>query len=569
MADETTTTTTPGYVPPTSGTGTGATGIPLQWSYEAFDPNANSFQDPLSDTALVQTYSPYYPSVSGAFPSWFPQQLKRSDVVKMLHTMSAPEVVRLKQRLFAANYLQGTAGELTGYYAAPPTDPTVDAATETAFLNLFDDAATQNVAGGGAQTLDTWLNSRIQKESGMFRQATTEKYDLGSQTRVLQTWAEENLGRNLRDEEVQSLFAITSAGSSDFSQPYQSGFGTGEGDVAANSVTLRGGGQGSTALSFLNQLAKVYGLQPVTSVGVGDGTAAEAFRDGRALEIAGDPDRLQMLAQWAITQSGKDSVFDQVTVTGQDPNNPDLFKIVISVNDGVTPPPVNGIDYAYQSFGDDVSKFLASVRTVDGKSAYAWEDSQTNQFGAYGLSKQIWDYYTTQVFKNMDSNDHSAQAQDAVARAYANDLFSGHHNWQNWEDVAYAFTTNEDVARERRNARMNNGGMSQTSPANDDNVRLRTMKIINGMAKQSLPSRSTAPFEEDFYSQMFGRGTGQGAPYVSDPFAELPSTPAQYKDRLLNNVQRSYAGEKAHAGILNTIVNLVQKHGLSSLDGKG
>ena len=68
---------------------------------------------------------------------------------------------------------------------------------------------------------------------------------------------------------------------------------------------------------------------------------------------------------------------------------------------------------------------------------------------------------------------------------------------------------------------------------------------------------------------MFGQGTGQGAPYVSDPFAELPSDPGQFQDQLMYNTNRLYADEKSHAGILDTIVQLVSKHGVSALKGKG
>lgn len=540
---------------------------PLEWSYQAFDPNANSFQDPLSDNVMVQTFSPYYPSVSGAFPSWFPQQFARNQVGMLLRSLSAPDIVRLKQRLFAARYLTGgVEGEetLSGYYAAPPMDPTIDAATELAFLNLFDDAATQSRAGGGSQTLDSWLNTRIQAEAGKFQRATAEKYDLSGQVEPLQAWAEKNLGRRFRDEEVQELFRITSSPRSSAEQPYQGGFGSAEGDVAAGGVTLRGGGQGSTALSFLNQLTRVYGLQPVTSSYPGD----SVFDDGRAMEVTGDPARLQMLQQWASTSLGENGVFEKAEIVSVNPDDPNDSRLILAVRDGATPPPVNGIDYAYQSFGDDVSRFLGAVRRPGGEEAYVWDNSQLNQHGAYGLSTQIWDYYTTQVFKNMDPNDHSREAQDAVARAYANDLYSGKHNWQNWEDVAYAFTVNEDVARQNRGSR--SSGLLPVRPEFGGNQpRFRVNNILNNMAKSNMPSSNTATFRNDLYSQMFGAGTGQGAPYVSDPFAELPSTPGQFGDQLMYNVNRQYADERSHANILGTIVELVSKHGINALKGKG
>jgi hypothetical protein len=531
----------------------------------------------LDDNATIEIRNRYQPTQSGAFPSWFPPQLKRRDAVSLLERMSSVEIIYLKQRLWAAGFLVGgqSLTSQDGLTAIPntesaPTSPVMDVATKDAFLLFFDEAATSKGVNGGQDTLDSYMNRSISARSAERELAFAQTYNYADALEGIQQWAYSKLGRYFSDEETQELLRKTANANTSYDNPLRTqygGYGSAQGDAAVAAQQLRGGSPDSTAQSFLNQLARVYGLQPLSNTG-----EDAAFRDYRGLTMTGNADQVIALSKYVGEgQLGPNTIWERNDIEAIDPNNPDAgFRLVLAVKDNVEAPQIAGIDVsATQSFGDDVSKFLSAANNGN----YQWNQQQGNAFGAYGLSQQIWDYYTTSVFKNIDPNDHGKEAQDAVARAYANDLYSGHHNWQNWEDVAYAFVLNEDVARSNRDIRNSVGDPSAFNGRTPNDSRTRVANLLQKMANPVVTNGNLANGMRvaDPYTQMFGNGTGAGAAYMSDPYAIRPRNQEEFAVRLQRLARESTMGEQTVNGMFSGLENLISKFGYEAVvqAGKG
>jgi len=564
---------------PTGGSGTSGTSSTVApssggWIAAARNPQSKE----LDDQTVIELRNRYQPAQSGAFPSWFPQQIRRGDAISLLERMSSIEIIQLKERLWGAGFLTGgTAGAVLAQNGAgstepvpntegPPTSPQMDAATKDAFLLFFDEAATSGGVNGGQDTLDSYMNRKISMNAAARETATAQAFNYADALEGIQTWALSKLGRYFTQEETQDLLRKTANANTSADNPYRTnygGYGSSNSDAAVNALPLRGGGPDSTAQSYLNQLARVYGLQPLSNVGDG-----ADFRAYRALTMTGNTEQIKALSDWvASNKADSSAVWDRNEIQAIDPNNPEAgYRLILSVKDGAEAPSIAGIDInSTQSFGDDVGKFLNAVKS----SSYTWDQKQGNAFGAYGLSQQIWDYYTTNVFRNIDSSNHSQEAQDAVARAYANDLYSGQHNWQNWEDVAYAFVTNEDVARANRNGRNNLGGFRLTPTPNDS--RTRVAGVLQKMANPVVTSAMPGGYVADPYTQLYGNSTGVGNAYMSDPYSIRPRTDQEFATRLLKNARDYSMDETTMNNMFNGLQSLFSKFGYDAViqAGKG
>lgn len=557
---------------------TGSTPTSSGGSYQPKPRDPRSVE--LDDNATIEIRNRYQPTQSGAFPSWFPAQLKRRDAISLLERMSSVEIIYLKQRLWAAGFLTGgtalqgasESGAVTSIPGteSPPTSPVMDAATKDAFLLFFDEAATSKGVNGGPDTLDSYMNRSISARSAERELAFAQTYNYADALEGIQQWAYSKLGRYFTDEETQELLRKTANANTSYDNPLRTqygGYGNAQGDAAVAALPLRGGSPDSTAQSFLNQLARVYGLQPVSNTG-----EDAAFRDYRGLTMTGSADQIMALSKYVgDSQLGPNTIWERNDIQAIDPNNPDAgYRLVLAVKDNVEAPQIAGIDLsATQSFGDDVSKFLSAANNGN----YQWNQQQGNSFGAYGLSQQIWDYYTTSVFKNIDPNDHSKEAQDAVARAYANDLYSGHHNWQNWEDVAYAFLLNEDVARANRDIRNSAGDPSAFNSRTPNDSRTRVANLLQKMANPVVTGGNLVGGMRvaDPYTQMFGDTTGAGAAYMSDPYAIRPRNAEEFYARLQKNAREYSMDETTLNNMFSGLQTLISKFGYDAVieAGKG
>jgi hypothetical protein len=541
--------------------------------------------DPLTDTSAVdtnnsrvQTYDRYASSNSGAFPSYFPQIVSRKDVRGHLNKFTPEEVVRLKQRLWAAGYLKRMDPDKDGVlkenvFTAPPIDAELDDATLIAFDNLTHDAATRQDDNGNPYTLDSLLNANIQGRSSLAREAVMSEYNLTAQAELVQTWAEKNIGRNLSDGEVQTLFAIVGASDTSFSNQTRSTtmpFGSPANDLAYESEPLTGGGADSKAINYLKNLSNVYGTTVVADFTSSQNAGIPAgLREGRGVIVGGNIDSLTRLKEWADSQkdnpdtvAGANPLFETVEFKYENGTDKDPTGLYLAVNELAQAPAMSGVSVNYQSFTDQTARFLNAIKRPGGDRAYNWEGNGV-QRGAYGLSDEIWNYYTTNVFKNIAPDDHSAAAQDAVARAYAQDLFSGDQNFQNWNTVAIAFVRNEDAARSERDGRRNEGD-TYRNPFLGDEERKRLQDIISKMSESSgLPAGMTG---KDPYTMMYGE-SGLGVPTVSDPYAGRPRDENHYNDKLMRAARKEFAGEKAAASSFSKLIKILQGYDSSVMGG--
>ena len=533
--------------------------------------------DPFPDTTTVdtnnsrvQTYDRYASSNSGAFPDFFPQVVSRADVRAQLNKFTPEQVVRLKQRLWAAGYLKRMDPDNDGilrenFLTAPPADAQLDDDTLTAFNNLTHDAATLQDDNGNPYTLDSLLNAGIQARSNLAREAVMSEYDLSSQAEAVQTWAEKTIGRNLRDDEVQNLFNIVGASDTSFNNLTRSStnpFGSAANDLAYESEPLTSGGPDSKAINYLKNLSNVYGTTVLADFTSSQNAGIPAgLREGRGVVVGGNIQNLTRLKEWADSQkddpdtaAGKTGLFETVEFKYENGTDKDPTGLYLAVNELAKAPVMSGVSVNYQSFTDKTARFLEAIKRPGGQSAYNWEGNGV-QRGAYGLSDEIWNYYTTNVFRNIRSDDHSKAAQDAVARAYAQDLFSGDQNFQNWRTVAIAFVRNEDAARSDRDGRRNEGD-TYRNPFLDDQQLIRVNDLISNMSQtSSLPSGMTG---KDPYTMMYGE-SGLGVPTVSDPYAGRPRDKNHYNDKLMRAARSEYLGESTARGSFNSILKMIQE----------
>ena len=556
-----------GFVAPTT--------VPTQEAgWFASDPFTDIGTADTNDTR-IQTYDRYALSSSGAFPDFFPQVVNRNNIQAELMKFTPDQIIRLKQRLWAAGYIQyrDEYGKEVPQIA-PPTSPQIDTPFLTALNNLTHDAATQVDSNGSAMTMDALINQGIQNRSSVIRSSVMEEFDLTSQAESLQKWALNTIGRNLRDDEVQNLFNIVGASDTSAQSQARSStnpFGSAANDVAYESEPLTGGGADSKAINYLKNLANVYGTTVLSDFdGSSNSGVPAGLREGRGVVVGGSVENLTRLKQWADSQkvnatadSPYPALFETVQLKYENGTDKDPTGLYLAVNDLARAPIMSGVATTYQSFGDQTARFLEAIKRPGGDRAYNWEGDGVRR-GAYGLSDEIWNYYTTMVFKNIPTNDHSAAAQDAVARAYAQDLFSGDQNFQNWRTVAIAFIRNEDAARNDRDGRRNEGD-AYRNPFLDDAQLNRVAEVVKNMA--SVAPSIGGKAGKDPYTMLYGEG-GLGVPTVSDPYAGRPRNDSMYNDKLMRAARSEYLGEATAASSFNKILSVLQNYDSSVMGGQ-
>lgn len=578
MAETTTTTTTPpaagtpGYTPPVAAAA-------AEGGWFAKDPFEDVAGSPDTSNSRVQTYDRYAPNNSGAFPSYFPQIVSRNNIASELSKFTPEEKNRLVQRLWAAGYIvrqdpDKASGQLADNNLVSPPMPgqIPNDVFITAVNNLTHDAATQVDDNGNAMTLDSLINQGIQNRSSIIREATMFEYDLTMQAESLQTWAESNIGRNLSDGEVQSLFNIVGASDTSINSQTRSStnpFGSPANDLAYQSEPLTGGGADSKAINYLKNLSNVYGTTVLADYTSSQNAGVPAgLREGRGVVVGGSVANLTRLKDWAESQQGdavnneSNPLFETVQLKYENGTDKDPTGLYLAVNELAQAPAMTGVSVNYQSFTDQAARFLQALKRPGGDKAYNWEGNGV-QRGAYGLSDEIWNHYTKNVFTNISTDDHSKAAQDAVARAYAMDLFSGDQNFQNWRTVAIAFVRNEDAARNERDGRRNEGDTYRNAFL-DDAQKKRVDDLVIAMSEGSgLPSGTT---NADPYAMLYGE-SGFGVPTVSDPYAGRPRDYKHYNDKLMRVARQEFAGEKAAAGSFSKLIKILQDYDSSVMGG--
>lgn len=531
----------------------------------------------------IYLWNPNALNTQGLFPSRFPSTVARvDDLIKLIRDdMSYTERLAFKRKLWAAGFYNPnltspastqkldtgeivsglkTREELTGKW-----DQTAD---ETALKLLVANQEQQNKdvgRTGAAIDLDAaWLD-QLSSKAGQTREDIVSQYDLGGLSLKLQKWAEDNLGRQFKDQEVQKILSDTLAFDQDpgeISSTNQWAASNTQTDPLSRKQLVTGGGPDSSAINFGRGLAATYNLVVDASLSMNPkmiGATSEfedAFREGRAIKITGDRQRMIKLHEWANTQKRDDGIFENVRFTYENNSN-EPTGLLLSMNEGAKVPPMATADFSFGQRGSDLDKFLDSIKRPGDVTAYSWEGEGPNRRGAYGMSDQIWEHYSNQL--NIDSGDTSITAQDRVARAYISDLWS---RYGSWKEVALALRVNEDTANRRRSERESQGDGYVDVVTDPSELSWAEQAITKmGSWKPTLDSSKS----KDLYDSMYGANT---AYMPANLFAGVPDPGSESENKMLWLAQKANSQEIAVNSIMQSVMKKAAGNAIPKYTGE-
>jgi len=276
----------------------------------------------------------------------------------------------------------------------------------------------------------------------------------------------------------------------------------------------------------------------------------EAFREGRAVKITGNRQRMIKLHEWAQTQNVDKGVFENVRFTYEDNSN-EPTGLLLSMNEGAKIPPMAASNFSYGQRGTDMDKFLDSVKRPGDVRAYSWEGDGPNRRGAYGMSDQIWEHYSNQL--NIDSGDTSITSQDRVARAYVADLWS---RYGSWKEVAIALRVNEDTANRRRAERERQSGSYVDVVTDPLELNWAEQAIAKMGSWQPVLDNAKSM---DLYSSMYG---DNGSYIPANLFAGVPNPGDDTRNKMLWIAQKSLRAQTDVASIFKNVTEKASKRTL-------
>ncbi len=538
----------------------------------AADPDGNGVAN-----ETIYLWNPNALNTQGLFPSRFPSSVTRiDDLIKLVRDdMSYQERLAFKRKLWAAGFYTpeltspssnisrqedqqaSFSGlqlreELTGKWTKGEEGGPDD---ETALRSLFSKYQQLNKDAqrtGAAIDLDAVWIDELASNAGQSREDIVSQYDLPGLTLKLQDWAVQNLGRALKDEEVQKVFEQTLAfdkepGDISRTTNKWSASNT-EMDPLSRKQLVAGGGPDSSAINFGRGLAATYNLVVDAALTMSPKMVGatsefeEAFREGRAVKITGDRQRMIKLHEWAQTQNLDNGIFENVRFTYENNSN-EPTGLLLSMNEGAKIPPMATTNFSYGQRGSELDKFLDSIKRPGDVRAYSWEGDGPNRRGAYGMSDQIWEYYSNQL--GVDSGDTSITSQDRVARAYVSDLWS---RYGSWKEVALALRVNEDTANRRRLDRESQGDGYVDVVTDPSELNWAEKAIAKmGYWKPVLDSSKS----KDLYESMYGNN----AAYIpTNVFAGVPNPGTQTDNKMAFVAQKLFGTEISAANILENVM---------------
>ena len=515
----------------------------------------------------VYLWNPNALNTQGLFPKRFPSTVASyNDLVKLVRDdMSYQERLAFKRKLWAAGfYAEAEPGGIpegegpSGYDFGSNLKGTWDdnqGADDRALRQLFTRYTEDNAnvgRTGQALDLDTIFSEKLLEESGETRENLISNYDLPGLTLALQDFAGKELGRQFTDEELQGLLQKTFS----FDQtPGEVSSSTASwasrntvADPLTNQQIVIGGGPDSSAINFGRGLAATYNLVVDTAftttpkfVGATE-EFEEAFQEGRAVKITGNGQRMIMLHEWANTQKTENGVFENVRFVYEGNSN-EPTGLLLSMREGKRIPPMAMTGFSFGQTGSDIDKFLDSVKRPGDVYAYSWEGDGPNRRGAYGMSDQIWEFYSNQL--GLDSGDTSITSQNRVARAYVTDLWS---RYGSWTEVALALRVNEDTANRRAAERQAQGSGYVdvvTDPSDLSWANAAVAKM--GEWKPTLDTTKS----KDLYSSMYGENMN----YIPmNVFAGPPDDADEAKTKALLQASKDYVTESTVSKILRDVM---------------
>lgn len=552
---------------------------PVDWTKQNEEIVASDPQGATSSS--IYLWNPNALNTQGLFPSRFPSSVSSYEqlVALIRDDMSYSERLKFKRKLWAAGYYtQGISSpvgitktdeneivsgleqreNLTGGW----NQNLDDAALKLLFNNYKEE--NKNVGRTGAAIdLDNIWADQLSTVGAATRQDIVTNYDLPGLANSLQDWAIKSFGRELKDEEVQKILQQTLA----FDQEPGEVSGVSqwsatnvETDPFARKQIVSGGGDDSSAINFGRGLAATYNLVVDASLNMNPKSIGatsefeEAFQEGRAVKITGDRQRLIKLHEWANTQKRSDGVFENVRFIYENNSN-EPSAILISMNEGAKVPPIAATDFSFGQRGTDLDKFLDSVKRPGDVYAYSWEGDGPNRRGAYGMSDQIWEFYTNQL--GIDSGDTSITAQDRVARSYVSDLWS---RYGSWKEVALALRVNEDTANRRKLERQNQGE-GYVDIVTDPSELAWADNAISKMGSW-VPVLDVGD-SKSLYESMYG----DNAMYIpANLYAGVPQPGDETKNKMQWIAQRAYQTEIDSSAMLMDVIKSAGKKRFRTYD---
>lgn len=533
-------------------------------------PNSGSNQSQTADSGSIYLWNPNAINATRLFPTRFPSTINSfNDLVQLIRDdMSYQERLTLKRRMWSAGLYAVDPGEITtndegnpetGYQIGAGLTGKWEAADEQALRALVDKYKTENTKvgrTGAAQDLESIFSDELLTATKTTRENLIGNYDLPGLSISLQDWAQKEIGRNLTDAEAQKILQQTFAFDrepGEASAVTQWSADNTSMDPLAKKQIVVGGGPDSSAINFGKGLAATYNLTVDTGFTTNPiriGATEEfqdAFQEGRAVKITGNLQRLIKLHEWANTQKTEDGVFENVRFIYEG-NSAEPSGLLLSMRDGAQVPPLGIAGSSFSQTGTDFDKFLDSVKRPGDVYAYSWEGEGPNRRGAYGLSDQIWEFYSNQL--GIDSGDTSITAQDRVARAYVSDLWN---RYKSWNEVALALRINEETAN-RRLADREAQGSGYVDVVTDPSDLAWAASVVEKMGdwKPVLDVQKST----DLYSSMYGENTN----YIPSNLFAGPTLPGdQTKNKMLYLAQKVYSNEISANKILKNVMELASK----------
>lgn len=489
----------------------------------------------------LQLWSNYDISGSTLFPNYFPQEVTREQLNQFVNGMRADERIRLKRQLWSAGFYSASRNELLQVNSTSRTigglEPDVSPGWTDLDNKALNNALTLYDQDNGTRSspisFSAFVANEQKKTAANTQVSVAEAFGTGGLSETLQSWFMELTGRRLKDEEVSQLLNAT------FSTDMPGG------NVSTKMQYALGGGPTSSSLNIANSLADMYQLTVTAgftdnpeTVGGASQEFYDAFKDGRAVKISGEDAKLLRFHEWARTQQGQ--LFENVRAVYENGGSTPTG-VIVSFIDGAAIPDFAGANFSNADTPSQVQRFMSAVRKPGSWEAYADWGTQPNRRGAYGLSDQIWAFYTEQL--GIDQADRTPNAQDRVAAAYIRDLSMKYHN--NWEDVAYAIRLSEEEADTRIADRISQGA------GYVDNLTMDKMWAKEAVDKMGNWRALYDPSNlKNTYEAKFGVGMAGDI----NPFAGMPKTEDQAMAKLKNNMWKLKGYEIANTEFMSKLI---------------
>lgn len=343
------------------------------------------------------------------------------------------------------------------------------------------DLLLQDVIASKDKTVDQILQERRAEASVITGKYIEETFDSQSIADDLQAMALKNLNRELSDQELDRIMGLVFSPNSLSEEG-----GLVQFDYGGQRI-ITGGGPNSSSIAFGHELAKSYGLtvsesfQAVPEAYGVPSDLANAYREGRGITFSGDAQQLTRFYDWISSQ--KDLVEKVKADQTVGPDGKQTVRVRVAFKDeAVIPSYFENINPAQQPLTQK-QQFVEALRTFNSVDDFDWAASQDPLHrGAYGLSQQLWDYYTQQL--GLDPNDTSIVNQNRVIEAHVDVLYDKYNG--NFEDMAIAMAGTEGMA----DAIIYNRSLApnaNTDPYGEDPTVRKARQIVAEMGKRKMP----------------------------------------------------------------------------------